>query len=141
MRSAGAEKEGNIHSAQHARFEVYDILNRDERWVANNMNRWKLNKESGFTLVEMAAVLLIISILLLLIVPSMSNGKTKADKVSCEGSVRIIQSEINLYYAENGAYPASLATIDRAEGAGGETQYVCQQKTYRYDANTGELSL
>ena len=38
-----------------------------------------MKEERGFTLVEMAAVLLIISVLLLLLVPSLSDGKSRAD--------------------------------------------------------------
>ena len=93
--------------------------------------------EQGFTLVEMAAVLLIISVLLLLLVPSLSEGKTRADRVSCEGSVRIIESEINLYYAEYKAYPKTLTDIKRASKE--PLVYVCQAATYDYNPADGSL--
>ncbi|WP_232819529.1 competence type IV pilus major pilin ComGC [Exiguobacterium sp. TNDT2] len=98
----------------------------------------RFESEQGFTLVEMAAVLLIISILLLLLVPSMSDGKSRADSVSCEGSVRIVEAEINLYYAEHKAYPETLAVIERADT---ETplEYSCQSLTYTYAPTTGTL--
>lgn len=101
------------------------------------MNRMK--EEHGFTLVEMAAVLLIISVLLLLLVPSMSDGKSRADSVSCEGSVRIVESEINLYYAEHKAYPESLAVIKR-NGSGDTLTYSCQSTNYTYAPATGTLT-
>lgn len=99
----------------------------------------RLHSERGFTLVEMAAVLLIISVLLLLLVPSMSDGKSRADSVSCEGSVRIVESEINLYYAEHKAYPETLAVIDRASAAN-PLEYSCQSVVYTYSPSSGTLT-
>ena len=95
-------------------------------------------KQKGFTLVEMAAVLLIISVLLLLLVPSLSDGKTRADEVSCDGSVRIVESEINLYYAEHKAYPVTLELIDRASDTD-PLVYSCQSSTYSYSPSDGSL--
>ncbi|MCT4795587.1 MAG: prepilin-type N-terminal cleavage/methylation domain-containing protein [Exiguobacterium sp.] len=95
--------------------------------------------ERGFTLVEMAAVLLIISVLLLLLVPSMTDGKSRADSVSCEGSVRIVESEINLYYAEHKTYPETLAVIKRG-GATDPLTYSCQSTAYTYAPATGTLT-
>lgn len=97
------------------------------------------NSERGFTLVEMAAVLLIISVLLLLLVPSMTDGKSRADSVSCEGSVRIVESEINLYYAEHKSYPETLAVIKRG-GSADPLTYSCQSTTYTYAPATGTLT-
>lgn len=106
------------------------------------MAKYKSDRKSeqGFTLVEMAAVLLIISVLLLLLVPSMSDGKSRADSVSCEGSVRIVESEINLYYAEHKKYPESLAVIKRASTEK-PLEYRCQSITYTYTPSTGALAL
>ncbi|WP_138859258.1 prepilin-type N-terminal cleavage/methylation domain-containing protein [Exiguobacterium mexicanum] len=101
------------------------------------MTRFK--SEQGFTLVEMAAVLLIISVLLLLLVPSMSDGKSRADSVSCEGSVRIVESEINLYYAEHKSYPETLAVIERASTES-PLEYSCQSMVYTYAPTTGMLT-
>lgn len=98
-----------------------------------------MKEEHGFTLVEMAAVLLIISVLLLLLVPSLTEGKSRADQVSCEGSVRIVESEINLYYAEHKSYPTTLEVIDRASASDPLT-YSCQSSTYTYSPLDGTLS-
>ncbi|WP_215142652.1 prepilin-type N-terminal cleavage/methylation domain-containing protein [Exiguobacterium qingdaonense] len=95
-------------------------------------------KEEGFTLVEMAAVLLIISVLLLLLVPSLTDGKSRADQVSCEGSVRIVESEINLHYAEHKAYPTTLEAINRAS-LSDPLVYSCQSSSYTYSPIDGSL--
>ena len=97
-----------------------------------------MKEEHGFTLIEMAAVLLIISVLLLLLVPSLTEGKSRADQVSCEGSVRIVESEINLHYAEHKSYPTTLKEINRAT----ETNpliYSCQSSAYTYSPVDGSL--
>ncbi len=104
-----------------------------------NLIMTRFKSEQGFTLVEMAAVLLIISVLLLLLVPSMSDGKSRADSVSCEGSVRIVESEINLYYAEHKKYPETLAVIDRAS-VDDALEYSCQSLVYTYAPTTGSLT-
>ena len=59
-----------------------------------------LKRQDGFTLLEMAAVLLIISLLLLVLIPTMTSGKDQAKGVSCEANIRVIRSEVNLYYAK-----------------------------------------
>ncbi len=96
------------------------------------------SEQKGFTLVEMAAVLLIISVLLLLLVPSLSDGKSRADEVSCDGSVRIVESEINLYYAEHKSYPATLEMIERASDTD-PLVYSCQSSAYTYSPTDGSL--
>ncbi|MGA9467693.1 MAG: prepilin-type N-terminal cleavage/methylation domain-containing protein [Exiguobacterium marinum] len=97
-----------------------------------------MKEEHGFTLVEMAAVLLIISVLLLLLVPSLTEGKSRADQVSCEGSVRIVESEINLYYAEHKSYPATLEVIKR-DSSTDPLVYSCQSSEYTYSPLDGSL--
>ena len=49
--------------------------------------------KSAFTLVEMAIVLFIISLLILLIIPNLSKQRTHADKVNTEA----LQTEAQLY--------------------------------------------
>jgi len=89
--------------------------------------------------VLMAAVLLIISLLLLVLIPTMTNGKQQASGVSCEANVRVIRSEINLYYAKEKKYPETLQVIDRGTEAK-PSEMTCDGKVYVYDAATGELS-
>ncbi|WP_214741125.1 MULTISPECIES: prepilin-type N-terminal cleavage/methylation domain-containing protein [unclassified Exiguobacterium] len=98
-----------------------------------------MKEEEGFTLIEMAAVLLIISVLLLLLVPSLTEGKSRADQVSCEGSVRIVESEINLHYAEHKGYPVTLEEINRAS-AKDPLVYSCQSVDYTYSPLDGTLT-
>lgn len=98
-----------------------------------------LKNEHGFTLLEMAAVLLIISLLLLVLIPTMTSGKDQAKGVSCEANIRVIRSEVNLYYAKEKKYPETLQTINRGT-AERPNELLCDQETYTYDSKTGELT-
>ncbi|MCK2157952.1 MULTISPECIES: prepilin-type N-terminal cleavage/methylation domain-containing protein [Exiguobacterium] len=98
-----------------------------------------IQNQRGFTLLEMAAVLLIISLLLLVLIPTMTSGKDQAKGVSCEANIRVIRSEVNLYYAKEKKYPESLQTINRGT-AEKPNELACDQETYTYDAKTGELT-
>ena len=53
--------------------------------------------KSAFTLIEMAVVLFIISLLILLIVPNLSNQRTHADKVNAEALQTELNSQAQLY--------------------------------------------
>lgn len=53
--------------------------------------------KSAFTLVEMAIVLFIISLLILLIVPNLSKQRTHADKVNTEALQTELNSQAQLY--------------------------------------------
>lgn len=60
---------------------------------------------SGFTLVEMLIVLSIISVLIILIVPNLGKSNQEVHKQGCDALVSIVQSQVQLYYFENGDYP------------------------------------
>ena len=53
--------------------------------------------KSAFTLIEMAVVLFIISLLILLIVPNLSKQRTHADKVNTEALQTELNSQAQLY--------------------------------------------
>ena len=53
--------------------------------------------KSAFTLVEMAIVLFIISLLILLIIPNLSKQRTHADKVNTEALQTELNSQAQLY--------------------------------------------
>lgn len=70
---------------------------------------FKNNK--GFTLIEMLIVLMIISVLIILIVPNLS-GKSKAvHETGCEALVKVVQAQVDLYYLDEGKYPASIEDL------------------------------
>lgn len=62
----------------------------------------KVKRTKGFTLLEMTVVMIIIGLLLLLIIPNVSAIKKHADNKQAEAMVELIQTQVNLYVAENG---------------------------------------
>ena len=61
------------------------------------IKRNQSKNKSAFTLIEMAVVLFIISLLILLIVPNLSNQRTHADKVNTEALQTELNSQAQLY--------------------------------------------
>jgi len=70
-----------------------------------------LRNEKAFTLIEMLIVLLIISVLIILIVPNLSNSSKEIYEQGCEALVSVVQAQVNLYYLENRSYPDSLQQL------------------------------
>lgn len=71
---------------------------------------WK--KEDGFTLIEMMIVLMIISILLLIAVPSMTKSNSVVKEKTCESTINLLQSQVEAYATEHdGEMPGSLDVL------------------------------
>jgi len=70
-----------------------------------------LKRESGFTLIEMLIVLLIISVLIILIVPNLSKSSKGIDEQGCEALKSVVQAQLNLYYLEKRVYPDTLQQL------------------------------
>ncbi|OIK85674.1 competence protein ComGC, partial [Oenococcus oeni] len=68
--------------------------------IRNVFKRIK-NKKQSFTLIEMAIVLFIISLLMLLILPNLNNQRKKAENTQAEAMVSVIQTQVDLYENDN----------------------------------------
>ncbi|MBV1757631.1 MAG: type II secretion system GspH family protein [Dethiosulfatibacter sp.] len=70
----------------------------------------KQRNKKGFTLIELIVVIAILGILALIAIPrflgTLDNAKIKADN----STERIIQSAVQLYYAEEGTFPGTADT-------------------------------
>ncbi|MBF0715304.1 competence type IV pilus major pilin ComGC [Gemelliphila palaticanis] len=66
----------------------------------NLMKKLKSNK--GFTLIEMLIVIFIIAILLILIVPNITNNLDTAKDKSSEAYVKTVQSQVTAYELNEG---------------------------------------
>lgn len=72
------------------------------------MKRYVTN-ERGFTLVEMMIVLSVITILMLIIVPNITQNSNVASDKSCEATIKLVQSQVAVYIADNnGQEPDSI---------------------------------
>lgn len=79
--------------------------------------RRRLNKEEGFTLVELLIVIAILGILIALAVPRMSGITDGAQKKAIEANKRTLVSAATMWYAQN---PGGKAAWSGKSGEGWE---------------------
>lgn len=68
-------------------------------------------RQGGFTLVELLVVIVVIGILVAIVVPRLSGAKDSANRASCQSNLRLLQTGLAQYYAENEEYPADLDDV------------------------------
>lgn len=92
------------------------------------------NARLGFTLIEMAIVLIIAALLVKIALPSYSAYRDKVRVAQAKGDIRDIEIQINQYYADHKAFPVTLADIGKA------SLLDPWQNPYRYLDLTGNKS-
>lgn len=83
--------------------------------------RWN---QKGFTLLEMAIVILIISVLFLLTVPNIQKTMGIVNDKGCKAIEKVADSAILQYKLETGQYPGSVSDLI-SEGLLSEEQVHC----------------
>lgn len=74
-----------------------------------------MKTQKGFTLIEMLIVLTIISVLLILIVPNLSQQNETVQARGCDALIEMAQSQVQAYEIEHGALPETLQTLVDAD--------------------------
>ena len=98
----------------------------------------KLNKQKGFTLIEMLVVLLIISILLIITIPNITKHQSTVQTKGCEAFVKMVQSQVQAYEIDHNQLPSSM---DELEKEGYLKQKTCPNGgTVNLDAATGKVT-
>lgn len=71
----------------------------------------RLKRESGFTLIEMMIVLLIISVLILIAIPNVTKHSKSIDEKGCSAYMKMVQGQIEAYKMDLNKYPVSLQDL------------------------------
>jgi type II secretion system protein G len=66
-----------------------------------------MEKQRGFTLIEMMIVVAIIAILVSIVVPNFIRARAQAQTAACEANLKEIATALELYETDNDQYPAS----------------------------------
>ena len=74
----------------------------------------KKHRRSGFSLLELLAVVVILGIVALVIVPRINFSSTTAKENACFQNKAEINAAVERYYFENGSLPAALADVNTA---------------------------
>src|SRR5699024_12251352 len=70
-----------------------------------------LKKQEGFTLIEMLIVLMIITVLIILIVPSLANRTKEVYAKGCDALQKSVQAQVNVYQLEENKLPDPLKDL------------------------------
>ena len=71
----------------------------------------RLNNQSGFTLIEMMIVLLVISVLILLAIPNVTKRAAEIDDTGCEALEQMVEGQVQAYKLKNKENPATAAAL------------------------------
>ena len=71
----------------------------------------KTMKKRGVTLIELLIVVLILAALAAIAIPRVSQSAQNAKRNACDTNVDVINSAIEMYNADNSAYPAALTDV------------------------------
>ncbi len=80
-----------------------------------------LKRQSGFTLLELLIVIVIIGILALLIIPNITSAPKKARDTQRKTDLRAIQKGLEEYFVSNNAYPSTAGVADQVLGSTDQT--------------------
>ncbi|MFC7060616.1 competence type IV pilus major pilin ComGC [Halobacillus seohaensis] len=67
--------------------------------------------EKGFTLIEMLIVLLIISVLLIITIPNLTENTNSIRAKGCEALALTAEAQVEAYYIEHDNLPTSLEVL------------------------------
>jgi len=108
-----------------------------------------MKKNSGFSLVELMIVIVIIGVLAAVAVPIYSNNVMKAKMSEADAALGSIRTQLRVYYGENGAYPLytsstailSVAGIDIDSGELTGKYFTDASYTYQSNADADSFTI
>ncbi len=96
-----------------------------------------MRSEKGFTLVELMIVVLILGALAAIAIPRIMGGAATARANACATNIDLMDSQIELFNANTGAWPGSLTDVTNDTDYFPDLQPVCPLTgTYTMGANS-----
>ena len=71
------------------------------------MSQLKRKSDSGFTLIELMIVIVIIGILATMLIPKIMNAPDDAKRTAAKADIKTIESALKLYRLDTGTYPTT----------------------------------
>jgi general secretion pathway protein G len=109
-----------------------------------------MRNHRGFTLIEMLIVIVVIAVLASIIIPKLFGAVASSKESKRDAIVKTLQDAVNLYEADTGGFPATLAVLASTTRPDTNQKYVASVPanpvsgggTFEsgYDAGTGVVS-
>jgi general secretion pathway protein G len=77
--------------------------------------------EGGFTLIELLIVIVILAILAAIVVFAVGTSTTNAVTASCRADVKSVETAVESYHAQTGAFPTATGNLTSSTSTGGST--------------------
>lgn len=81
----------------------------------------QIKNQSGFTLIEMMIVLLIISVLILIAIPNVTKHSATIDEKGCQAYVKMVQGQVEAFRIEEKSIPTLDDLMEKQYLNAGET--------------------